>query len=215
MSIAGINSISDLNSINSVSQAVKTSAAEEKSDEKVKREDTYVKSSADEEKDKTGIYSRESLLEQLRNSEEQRIQAFQETIRSMMAKQGQTVNLTFRGMDLHITEEQRLEAEKSISDGGEYSVDSVSGRILDMAKALAGDDSSKISLLKDAVIKGFNGASEMFGKDLDSMPEITRKTYDEVMKRFDEWENSFKKDDSETENDQTCTDIKSDNEQVA
>jgi len=202
MTISNVNNTTDLSKINNVSQAVKASAAEEKVTEKVKREDTFVKSSEEKTEDKTGIYSRESILEQLKNSEEQRVKAFEETIKGMMAQQGQTVNLTFRGVDFHVTEDQRKEAEKSISDGGEYSVNAVSDRIMNMAKALIGDDSSKIGLMKDAVIKGFGGAAKLLETDMDNMPEITKNTYKEIMNRFDEWEKSFKTD--QTTDDKTA-----------
>lgn len=202
-----MNNINDINKVNvsnpvlisgktaaetaKISAAEKTVAEKIKSDEKEVRTDSFTKS-AETKTEETGIYSRESLLEQLRNSEEQRVKAFEDTIRSIAAQQGQVINFTFRGQGLHVTEEQRAEAEKSISEGGEYSVDSVAGRIMDMAKALAGEDSSKISMLREAVKKGFSGAASLLGKKDDEMPEITKNTYTEVMKRFDDWENSFK-----------------------
>jgi len=187
------NNISDLNSVVKASQAAKTTGVEgiASSETALAREDKFVKS-ADLKADETGIYSRESLIEQLKNSEEQRVQAFQDTIRSMLAQQGQTINLTFRGMDLHVTEEMRAEAEKSISDEGEYSVGKVADRIMTMAKALAGDDPTKIDMLQNAVIKGFEGAAGLLGKNsLEDMPDITHKTYDNVMKQFEEWKNSY------------------------
>lgn len=150
------------------------------------------------ETDTTGIYSRESIIEQLKAAEEQRVKAFEDTIRSMMAQQGQVVNLTFRGMDLHVTEEQSAEAKKAISEDGEYSVNSVADRIMNMAEALADGDSSKLSLLREAVQKGFSGAAEALGKKEDDMPDITKDTYNEIMKRFDEWEKSFAEENKET-----------------
>lgn len=214
-----MNNINDINKVNvsnpvlisgktaaetaKISAAEKTVAEKIKSDEKEVRTDSFTKS-AETKTEETGIYSRESLLEQLRNSEEQRVKAFEDTIRSMAAQQGQVINFTFRGHGLHVTEEQHAEAEKSISEGGEYSVDSVAGRIMDMAKALAGEDSSKISMLREAVQKGFSGAASLLGKKDDEMPEITKNTYTEVMKRFDDWENSFKeKAEAETKTDET------------
>lgn len=198
MSITSISSVSEISKIGTVSSSVKASVAEESLKEKPIRQDTYVKSATDKEndKDQTGIYSRESILEELKNAEEQRVKAFQETIKSMLAQQGETVNLTFRGMDLHVTEEKRLAAEKAISEGGEYSVENVTDRIMSMAKALAGDDPTKIDTLKNAVIKGFAGAAGMLGRksDLSDMPDITRKTYDSVMKEFDSWKSSYEKD---------------------
>lgn len=202
MSISNINNmsnISDLSKVKNVPQSVKTASAEEQVAEKAKREDTFVKSSEESSRDSTGIYSRESILEQLKNAEEQRVQAFQDTIKSMLAQQGQTVNLTFRGMDLHVTEEKRAEAEKAISEGGEYSVSAVADRIMTMAKALAGDDPTKIETLKNAVIKGFNGAANMLGRKYDDMPDITKDTYNNVMKQFDDWTNSYKTEKTQTE----------------
>ena len=58
-----------------------------------------------------------------------------------------------------------------------------------MAKALSGGDSSKIGKLKEGFLKGFKEAEKAWGGEL---PDISKKTYDEVLKRFDEWENSSK-----------------------
>lgn len=204
MSISNINNITDISKISNVKTSVKTSMAEKSVEEKVSREDTFIKSSEDPKKavknDETGIYSRESIIEQLKNSEEQRVKAFQETIKSMLAQQGENVNLTFRGLNLHVTEEQRLAAEKSISEGGEYSVENVTNRIMSMAKALAGDDPTKIDTLQNAVIKGFKGAAGLLGrKGLKDMPDITQKTYDSVMKEFSDWKKSYKTADDDAE----------------
>ena len=186
-----LNNVNDLSRMGSVSQSVKTAAAEEKIAKSAAREDGFVKSNETTD-DATGIYSRESILEQLRNSEEQRVKAFQETIKSMLAQQGETINLNFRGMDLHVTEADSIKAKEAISEGGEYSVENVAGRIMDMAKALAGDDPSKIDMLQNAVIKGFEGATGLLGKkSMDEMPSITRETYDNVMKQFDDWKKSY------------------------
>ena len=89
------------------------------------------------------------------------------------------------GMDLYVTPEQSRQAAESIAEGGEYSVDAVAGRIMDMAKALSGGDPSKIDTLRTAVQKGFQAAGVELGGEL---PSICGQTYDEVMKRFDEWE---------------------------
>ncbi|MEG1699640.1 MAG: hypothetical protein RR271_08470, partial [Oscillospiraceae bacterium] len=76
-------------------------------------------------------------------------------------------------------------AQAAISDGGEWSVNAVSERILDMAKSLSGGDASKFAELKNAVKKGFDAAEKAWG---DKLPEISGKTYDKVMEGFDAWE---------------------------
>ncbi len=200
-----INNIQNANEVNlsgvtQISQSVKNVAIQEEITKKATREDTFEKSK-ELTKDETGIYSRESILAQLKDSEEQRIKAFEDTIRSMVAQQGETINLTFRGLDLHVTEEESAEATKSIEEGGTYSVENVSDRIMKMAKALAGDDPTKIDILRDAVIKGFEGATGLLGKNsLEDMPEITNKTYENVMKQFDDWKNSYNQEVTEQAN---------------
>ncbi len=71
-----------------------------------------------------------------------------------------------------------------ISEGGAYSVEAVSERILKMATSIAGDNPELLAELKSAVQEGFVAA----GLDLntgDGMPEITMDTYNHVMAEFD------------------------------
>lgn len=79
------------------------------------------------------------------------------------------------------------DAEKAISKGGAYSVEAVSDRIMTMAKALAGDDKDKLQQMRDAVEKGFAQASLDFKRATTSdLPQISKDTHTEIMKRFDE-----------------------------
>ncbi len=78
------------------------------------------------------------------------------------------------------------EAQKAISEGGFWSVEKTSDRIIDMAKALTGGDPSKIQSMVDAFKKGYEQATKAWGKEL---PEISSKTYDAVMEKFDNWAN--------------------------
>jgi hypothetical protein len=87
-----------------------------------------------------------------------------------------------------------IEAQKAISEGGDYSVDAVATRIMKMAEGLAGGDTSKIAVLRNAVEKGFSAAGLDFEDATKSkLPQICQDTYKEVMKRFDEWENKSNK----------------------
>jgi hypothetical protein len=56
---------------------------------------------------------------------EKRISDFKETIRRMIAKQGELSNLTLFGQRLNVTEEDSQKAAAAIAEGGEYSVDAV------------------------------------------------------------------------------------------
>lgn len=108
-------------------------------------------------------------------------------VKRLLEKQGMTFNdLKIDGEDIKIDDETRAEAQKAIDEGGEYSIENVSNRMIDFAKAISGGDKSKISLLKDAVEKGFKEAEKAFGGKL---PEISYKTLERTMEKFDEWEN--------------------------
>ena len=158
--------------------------------------DTYTKGE-DVSNDETGIYTRENIQKTVEQMEEQRAAAMQSMIQEMLGQQAKAAGLKFFGPDKtlslsDITQEDIDEAKASIEDGGYWSVDSVAGRIMDMAKLLAGDDPSKLATLKDSIIKGFQGAMGALGKkDMSEMPDITSRTYDEVMKRFDDWSNEL------------------------
>lgn len=64
-----------------------------------------------------------------------------------------------------------------------WGVDAVATRIMSLAENLAGGDASKLETLRNAVERGFGEAKKTWGG---KMPSISGKTYDEVMKRFDD-----------------------------
>lgn len=76
------------------------------------------------------------------------------------------------------------EAKQAISENGEYGIKAVSGRIVNFAIAASGGDKSKLEELKAAIDKGFEEAKKAFGGQL---PDICSQTYDEIMKKLDDW----------------------------
>ena len=163
----------------------------------LQKQDTFVREETVQPTD-TGIYSKESITKTIEELEDQRTQAFVSMIEKMFQSQSNSEFLSVgditKNIKLHFSEEDIEAAKESISDGGFYSVDAVATRIMDMAMSLAGDDPEKISMMREAVTKGFGQAAETLHLKEDDMPEITKKTYSEVMKRFDDWEDSYKKD---------------------
>ena len=79
------------------------------------------------------------------------------------------------------------DAAKAVSDEGEWGVDAVATRIFDLASAIAGNDPDKLEKMRAAVEEGFNQAGITWSNatGLNSMPDITEKTYNEIMSRFD------------------------------
>ncbi len=75
-------------------------------------------------------------------------------------------------------------AAAAVADGGAYSVEAVTERIMKMATFIAGDDPQLLAEMQEAVKQGFAAA----GLDLNTgegMPEITMNTYNSVMGEFD------------------------------
>lgn len=86
---------------------------------------------------------------------------------------------------LNITPADSARAAQAISEDGEWGVNAVATRIMDMATALSGGDTSKLSVLRDAVEKGFAAAEKQWGGKL---PSISGDTHNEINNRFDYWE---------------------------
>ncbi len=84
------------------------------------------------------------------------------------------------------------DAAKAVADGGAWSVDAVAGRIFDLATAIAGNDPEKLATMRAAVEEGFKqaGATWKSATGLSDMPDITQRTYNELMHRFDNFGNA-------------------------
>ena len=105
---------------------------------------------------------------------------FLETVRKTLGKQikyGQ-------GAWKDISPEDQAAAQEAISEDGYWGVKQTSERIVSFAKALVGGDPSRVEEMRDAFVKGYKAAEKAWGG---SLPEISRQTYDAVMKLFDEW----------------------------
>lgn len=162
-------------------------AAKDETEKAEKKQDTFEKVG---NTNVTYTKPKAASAQQLMQMEQQRMNSFSEMLRGMIVKQGQKGNLQMMGMNFNVTPADSAKAAASIADGGEYSVDAVAGRIMDMAKALSGGDAGKLEELRTAVQKGFKAAGKELG--VSKQPSITNDTYNEVMKRFDAWKNEGK-----------------------
>ena len=85
-------------------------------------------------------------------------------------------------------------AKEDIAEDGYWGVDKTSSRIVDFAIALSGNNTEKAELMINAFKKGFDEATKAWGKDL---PDISSKTYDAVMDKFESWKNGTYRQDEE------------------
>ncbi len=86
--------------------------------------------------------------------------------------------------EVALTPEQIQQAQDDIGEGGYFSAEKTSERLMEFAKTISGGNPEKIELLRDAVIEGFKQAEEMWGDDF---PQISKDTFNMVMDSFDEW----------------------------
>ena len=141
-------------------------------------QDTYTPS-AKEEKNPT--YKMDiDTVNRMKTELEQMKLRFLETVQKTIGKQvkyGQ-------GAWKDISPEDQAAAQEAISEDGYWGVKQTSERIVSFAKALVGGDPSRVEEMRDAFVKGYKAAEKAWGGEL---PEISRQTYDAVMKLFDEW----------------------------
>lgn len=127
-------------------------------------------------------------INRLKEESQKAFSSLRQLVEGLLTRQGKKFNDVLSGKEiLLVDEETRAAAAQMISEDGELGVKAVSERIVSFAKAISGDDRSKAEELRNSIIKGFKEAEKVWGGKL---PEISQKTYDEVMKQLDEWENS-------------------------
>ena len=76
----------------------------------------------------------------------------------------------------------KAQAQADIAEDGYWGVNQTSDRIIQFANALTGGDPDKIESMREAFKKGYAQAEKTWGG---SLPEISQKTYDAVMEKFD------------------------------
>ena len=201
MSVNGIysNNISDTYTANTTAKEklenVNTESTE-KTQETAKQDDT----AAIYDKTKLSEDDRKAIVAQLKADQEKRQAQLTDLVESMISKQtsvfGQATDIwkfLAKG-DFEVDEETKKKAQEDISEDGYWGVKQTSDRIISFATALSGNDMDALEEMKDAFIKGYKQAEKQWGGEL---PEISKKTYDAVMEKFDKLMN--KKEDT-TEN---------------
>lgn len=146
------------------------------------------------EKSSSKAKDRASIISQLKADAEKQKQSLMDIVMKTIQGQGKSFALAseddmwkfLASGDFTVDAETKAQAQKDIAEDGYYGVEQTSDRILDFAKAISGDDKSKADELISAFKKGFEQATKTWGKDL---PDISQKTYDRVLEKFDNWKN--------------------------
>ncbi len=128
------------------------------------------------------------MIAKLKQDANQRAQQLQSIVEQLMTKQGKTYNKAngLKGLyeSLEVDAATKAQAQKDIADDGYWGVDQTSSRIFDFAMALSGGDPEKMEKMRDAFLKGYKQAEKAWG---DSLPDISKRTYDAVIEKFDNY----------------------------
>lgn len=149
----------------------------------------YEKGSSDNTVTKKTNYA---LVEKLKADAEERTSQLRSLVEKMMTQQGAAIGkaddmwkFLAKG-DFTVDAATKAQAQKDIAEDGYWGVEQTSDRILDFAKALSGNDPEKADLLLDAFKKGYAEATKSWG---DNLPDISSRTYDAVVEKFNAWKN--------------------------
>lgn len=129
-------------------------------------------------------------IARLKSEVEMRTENLRSLVEKLLLQQGQKVTdlsemyQLLREGKVQADPETIAKAQEEISEDGYWGVKQTSERIFNFAIALSGGDPSKAQMLRDAVIQGYEEAKKIWGGEL---PEISQRTYEETLKKFDEW----------------------------
>jgi len=130
------------------------------------------------------------LINKLKADADARTSQLKSLVEKLISGQGNAIGNSddiwsfLRTGNFTVDAETRAQAQKDIAEDGYWGVEQTSSRILDFAKALSGGDPDKIEELRDAFKKGFEQATKTWG---DTLPDISQRTYEATMKKFDSW----------------------------
>lgn len=130
-----------------------------------------------------------NLINKLKADAEARTAQLRSLVEKMMTGQANTYGKAndiwsfLREGNFTVDPATKLQAQADIADDGYWGVDQTSQRILDFATALTGGDPDKIEEMRSAFQKGYKQAEKTWGGKL---PDISQRTYDAVMKGFDD-----------------------------
>lgn len=190
-----INSINNYASTVASTAAADSKASSSKKTESAKKDTStgviYEKGSS-EKSSSSKKTQNSALVAKMKADSDNRISQLRGIVEQMMSKQGATIGKAddmwsfLAGGNFTVSADVKAQAQADIADDGYWGVNQTSDRILDFAKALSGNDKSKAQELLDAFKKGFSQATKAWGGTL---PDISQRTYDKVLEKFDSWMN--------------------------
>lgn len=129
-----------------------------------------------------------NMIAKLKADTDARVSQMKSLVEKLILKQGDTYGKAndiwsvLSSGNFTVDAATKAQAQADIGEDGYWGVSQTSQRILDFATALTGGDPSKIEKMRSAFLKGYEKAEKTWGGEL---PEISKQTYDAVLKGFD------------------------------
>lgn len=153
----------------------------------------YEKSTESKDNEKvTSKKDNKAIIAKLKADADARTSQLKSLVEQMMTKQSSAyanANDMWKFLakgDFTVSADVKAQAQADIAEDGYWGVEQTSDRILDFAKALGNNDPEKAEELLEAFKKGYKLAEKAWGGEL---PEISQRTYDAVIEKFDAWKN--------------------------
>ena len=165
-----------------------TSAAKEKTSAKEAKTTTTAEDTGVISATKKTYTPDTNLVNKLKADAENRASQLRSLVEQMMGKQANTYGNAndiwsfLRSGNFTVDPATKAQAQADIAEDGYWGVNQTSDRIIQFANALTGGDPDKIESMREAFKKGYAQAEKTWGG---SLPEISQKTYDAVMEKFD------------------------------
>lgn len=201
MAISSVSNAAGAVQTNTYTSTPKTENTAEKKTETAKNNTTGAAAVYEKSSDKqtsTGSVTKKpntALVAKLKADAEQRTAQLKSLVEKMMTKQGAAIGKAdsmwrfLANGNFTVDAATKAQAQADIAEDGYWGVEQTSDRILDFAKALSGNDPDKADELLEAFKKGFKQATGAWGKDL---PDISQRTYDAVVEKFENWKKGSK-----------------------
>ena len=192
MSINGINNVTPATTRQTTPAKAPVTKKENTTAKAENTSGVIYEKSTDTVTQKNSVKDNAAIIAKMKADAEERTAQLRSLVEQMISKQGATIaaaddiwKFLAKG-DFTVTPEVKAQAQADIAEDGYWGVEKTSERILEFAKALSGDDPKKADLLLNAFKKGFEEATKAWG---DELPEISQKTYDAVVEKFEAWKN--------------------------
>ena len=196
---AAAYSYSATESVKADTKAAETAASKETSKSEETSADkgvVYEQSGAKDNVGKTTYKPDTNLINKMKADADARTAQLRSLVEKMMTGQATAYGKAndiwsfLRSGNYTVDPATKAQAQADIAEDGYWGVKQTSERIIDFAKALTGGDPDKIEDMRAAFEKGFKKAGKTWGGDL---PDISQRTYDAVMEKFDQMAEEAKK----------------------